>query len=191
MKWPNKIFRMALFLPFLWWAYLIFFGNLGAEPAKELNHLTGFMGLIYLFSNLAIGVFSSLFKFPPRLRFLLQERRWLGVIGWFIIVCHISFYFVLEAFDPKAISQIYEKTYLTFGFFAFLGLTMLAATSNNFSVRKLGGKRWKLFHRSVYFTALLVTVHIFLIEKANLPLFALITAPVWIGEIIRIVRSRR
>lgn len=185
MKWSNKLFRFALLLPVLWWIYQIFFGNLGAEPAKELNHQTGFMALIYLFANLAIGIYSSLFQWPPQLRFFMQERRWLGVITWVFLVGHIFFYLALEAFAAKGFSQIFEKTYLIFGFFAFLGMTILAATSNNFSVRKLTGKKWKLLHRGVYFVALLVMAHIFQIEKANLVLFAMITFPVWILLFIR------
>jgi len=188
MKWTNKLFRVVLLIPFFWWAYQIFFGDLGAEPTKELNHNTGFIALIYLFSNLWIGVIGAFFKWPVQLRFLLQERRWLGVLTWVILVGHVFFYLALEAFDIKALTQIFEKTYLVFGFFAFTGMTLLAATSNNFSVRKLGGKRWKLFHRLVYFVALLVTVHIFLIEKANLPLFALITIPLWLAQLVRLVR---
>lgn len=190
MKWTNKLFRVLLLVPFFWWAYLIFFGSLGAEPAKELNHMTGFMALIYLFSNLWIGVIGAFFKWPVKLRFLLQERRWLGVITWVMLLGHVFLYFALEAFSPKALPQIFNKTYLTFGFFAFTGMTLLAATSNQFSVRKLGGKKWKLLHRCVYFVALLVTVHIFLIEKANLPLFALIVVPLWIGELVRLLRWR-
>ena len=161
-----------------------------------MNHNTGFMALLYLCANLWIGVIGAFWKWPVQLRFLIQERRFLGVLTWVILIGHLFFYIALEAFSIKGLVQIFEKTYLTFGFFAFTGMTILAATSNNFSVRKLGGKRWKLLHRCVYFVFLLVTVHIFLIEKANLFQFTLITAPLWLGELARLgrwlrVRSRK
>lgn len=189
MKWTNKLFRFALLLPIFWWIYQIFFGDLGAEPAKELNHNTGLTALIYLVANLWIGIIWSFWKkWPVQLRFLLAERRFLGVLTFFILCGHVFLYFALEAFQPKGFTQIFEKTYLIFGAFAFTGMTILAATSNNFSVKRLGGKRWKLLHRCVYFVAALVTAHIFLIEKADLMLFAMITFPMWLGQIARLLR---
>lgn len=192
MKWMNKLFRLALLVPVLWWVYQIFFGDLGAEPAKELNHLTGFTALIYLILNLWIGTIWSYWKaWPKQLRFLLAERRFLGVLTFLILAGHVFFYLALEAFELKALTQMIEKTYLIFGSFAFLGMAILAATSNDWSLRKLGGKRWKSLHRIVYFVTILVTVHIFLIEKADLPLFTMIMAPFWIAQIPRLVRWLR
>ncbi len=190
MKWSNKLFRLALLIPLFWWVYQIVWGNLGAEPAKELNHSTGLVALSYLVANLWIGIIWSFWKsWPTSLRFLLPERRFLGVLTFAILCGHVFLYFALEAFQPKGFTQIFEKTYLVFGSFAFLGMTILAATSNNFSVKKLGGKKWKLLHRCVYFVAILVTCHIFLIEKADLILFAWIAFPMWIGETARVVRA--
>jgi len=104
---------------------------------------------------------------------------------------HVFLYFALEAFAWKGFTQIFEKTYLIFGVLAFLGMLALAVTSNNFSVRRLGGKRWKFLHRSVYLIAVLVTAHIFLIEKADLVQFALITFPMWLGQLARAGRLLR
>jgi len=189
MKWTHKLFRLALLLPIVWWIYQIFWGDLGAEPAKELNHSMGFMALIYLIANLWLGIIWTFWKsWPTWLRFFLPARRFLGVLTFLILCGHVFLYFALEAFQWKGFTQVFEKTYLIFGAFAFLGMMMLAATSNHFSVRKLGGKRWKLLHRLVYFVAVLVTVHIFLIEKADLMLFALITIPMWIGQTARLAR---
>ncbi len=191
-KWQNKFFRLSLFFPFIYWAYLIFFGDLGAQPAQRLNHLTGKFSLYYFLANLWLGVLLSYkLKWPRWLLFLPQERRWLGVVNFIIICCHIFLYFTLEAFEPKALEQIYTKTYLIFGALAFLIFLLLAATSNNISVRLLGLVRWKWFHRSAYLAAVLVTFHIFLIEKADLILFAALTVPMWLGQIFRIVRHKK
>jgi methionine sulfoxide reductase heme-binding subunit len=195
MKWQNKLFRLALLIPLFWWVYQIFWGDLGAEPAKELNHSTGLVALSYLVANLWIGIIWSFWKaWPTQMRFLLPERRFLGVWTFVILCGHVFLYFALEAFEAKAFTQIFEKTYLIVAIFAFLGMAILAATSNNFSIRKLGGKKWKLLHRCVYFVAVLVTIHIFLIEKADLILFTWITLPMWLGQFARLLRyliSRR
>ena len=192
MRWPNKLFKVLLLFPFFWWGYQIFWGDLGAQPAQELNHQTGLTTLIYLVFNLWIGVLVSLvaqfkLKWPLNLRFLIVSRRYLGVVTYFILVAHVFLYFALEAFEAKAIDQIFEKTYLQFATLAFLGMTVLALTSNNFSVRKLGGKRWKNLHRLVYLVGIFVTAHIFLIEKADLVLFAMITIPVYAGQLLRLI----
>jgi methionine sulfoxide reductase heme-binding subunit len=36
---------------------------------------------------------------------------------------------------------------------------LLASTSNNWAVRKLGGKKWKLLHRLAYLAAVLLIYH--------------------------------
>jgi sulfoxide reductase heme-binding subunit YedZ len=36
---------------------------------------------------------------------------------------------------------------------------LLALTSNNWAVRKLGGKRWKLLHRLAYLAAIVLIYH--------------------------------
>jgi sulfoxide reductase heme-binding subunit YedZ len=189
MKWPHKLFRFALLLPLFWWAYQIFFGNLGAEPAKELNHSTGLVALIYLVANLWIGIIWAFWKkWPSQLRFLLQARRFLGVVTFLYVCAHVFLYFALESFQKKGFIQVIEKNYLICGALAFLGMTVLAATSNDFSLKKLGGKKWKDLHRMVYIVMALVMAHIFQIEKADLLQFALITFPMWIGEIVRFAR---
>lgn len=185
----NNIFRLVLLAPFFYWAYSILWGDLGPEPAKELTLQTGFMALIYFFSILWIGALNSLFgSWPRSLRFLIQERRWIGVLQFLILCCHFSLYLILEGFDRTAFSQLFSKTYLTFGSLSFLLVTVLAATSNNFSVRQLKGKNWKRLHRITYLAGALATVHIFLIEKADLILFAIITLPLWLTQIYRLLQ---
>ena len=190
MNWMNKLFRWIIILPFLMGLYLILWGDLGAEPSKELKHLSGLTGMFYLALNLWIGTLSAWIKpWPQKILFLKMERRFLGVVTFIILTTHVFFYFVLEAFEANALDQIFEKTYLIFGGLAYLGLAVLAITSNNFSMRKLGGKKWKSIHRSIYVIAALVTSHVFLIEKANLPLFFVTWAPLWIGLAGRLLFS--
>ncbi len=185
----NNIFRVLLITPFFYWGYAIFLGDLGPEPAKELTLQTGFTALVYFFSLFWIGALKSLLNtWPPKLKFLVQERRWMGVVLFLILSCHLSLYLVLEGFELNAFLQIFSKTYLTFGFLSFLLVLVLAATSNNFSVKALTGKKWKQLHRMTYVAGAFATVHIFLIEKADLLLFAAITAPLWLAQLIRLTQ---
>ncbi|MBC7420089.1 MAG: ferric reductase-like transmembrane domain-containing protein [Bdellovibrio sp.] len=188
----SKLFRVLLLLPVTYWIYLIFWGDLGADPAKNLNHLTGPMALYYIILNLAIGILISFsFKFPKFLRFLLTNRRFLGVLSFIFLIFHVTLYFLMEGFEKIAFVQLVTKTYLILGLLAWLILLVLAVTSNDYSVRKLGGKRWKLLHRSVYLASAFLTVHILLIEKADLLKYGIILSSLWVLQFFRVIRNRK
>jgi len=57
-----------------------------------------------------------------------------------------------------ALSAIVEKKFITLGIVVWLGLLLLAVTSNNLSTRKLG-RKWKKLHSWVYMLAVLAVVH--------------------------------
>lgn len=175
-------------MPAFYWTYLIFFSDLGADPAKSLNHKAGEIALYYILFNLLIGVLIGLrVKFPMKLRFLLLHRRYLGVLSFLILVFHAFLYFVMESFEPKALEQIFTKNYLIFGSLAFFILATLAITSNDFSVRKLKVKAWKRLHRFVYLASFFFTVHIMLIEKTDLVKFGLLLGGLWILQTVRFI----
>lgn len=169
MKWQNRIFKVLLTAPFLYWMYLIFLSDLGADPAKRLNHKTGEMAYYYLMANLIIGVLIAVkIKLPSYLRFIYQNRRFLGVISFFFLVMHLSFYLAMESFEYKAIEQMYTKLYLILGSLAWIIFLILAVTSNDFSVRHLGQKRWKWIHRLNYLGFFIASIHVLNIEKTDL-----------------------
>jgi hypothetical protein len=48
-----------------------------------------------------------------------------------------------------------------------MSLSVLAATSTDGMVRRLGGRRWRRLHQSVYVIAVLALVHYFIQSKLN------------------------
>lgn len=141
-------------------------------------------------ANLLIGVLISFrFKFKGPLKILAQERRWLGILSFLYLTVHFGFYLILEGLELTGFEQILTKKYLIFGFGAWLILLTMTLTSNNFSVRKLGHKKWKNIHRFVHLAAILFTVHIFLNEKTNLPKYAAILAVYWILQAFRFSKA--
>jgi methionine sulfoxide reductase heme-binding subunit len=177
MKAIKWILRIGIWAWACYWIAQIFIGDLGASPALELNHQLGIIALTVFTANLTVGII------PPLRKLFGSERRFWGVSGFLIIVIHVFFYFVNEAFEPKAFVQVYTKLYLIFALLAFVILLALAATSNNFSVRKLGPKRWKILHRFVYLAQWLVMGHVLNIEKIDLTiigpwLFVLLVAQI-------------
>lgn len=179
-------------LPFLWLSWELYSGQVGADPAKYLIHKLGQWALYYLLLNLLLGALISYsFKFPKFLRFLLINRRWLGVTTFFYLIFHFVLYLVLEGFEKQAFTQIIEKNYLILGTSAWLILLVLTLTSNNISVRSLGARNWKRLHRLVYLASALITIHVLLIEKADLIKYGILFAVLWTLQIPRLLHLRK
>lgn len=177
-------------LPVLYWGYFILWGDLGADPAKTLNHKTGEVALYLLLFNLVIGAVLAIFKNRPSfLRALVLSRRFLGVWTFVILCGHVFLYYAYEGFEAKAVEQMLTKTYLIFGFSALMILCALTLTSNDFSVRRMGGKNWKRLHRYVHLAAFLVMGHVLLIEKADLAKFGALFAVLWLIQSTRVIRA--
>lgn len=185
--------RLGIYAWAGYWIAQIFIGDLGAAPALELNHRLGLIALTLLTANLVLGALMDILKPPPKwLRIWVAERRFWGVSAFLILIGHVFFYFVNEGFEGKAWVQLYTKTYLIFAVLTFLIMFALAMTSNNLSIRKLGGMRWKKLHRLVYFTQLLLFGHILAIEKADLMFFGPWLIALLLLQVIRwIVRQVR
>lgn len=188
MTFLHKLFRALLLTPLLWFAWTVFYEDLGAEPAKFLVHRAGEISFWFLHSNLFIGAVMSFIKpMPNWMRLLNLQRRWIGVIGFCFVLLHFAFYLILESLDLQAVMQIFTKTYLLLGFSAFLVLMVLAITSNNYSVRKLGGKKWKQLHRIVFVSMIFVAIHVMLIEKTNLLYYGAISGSLILLQSIRLI----
>lgn len=191
MKVQNWIFKFGLTIPFFYWLYLMFLTDLGGDPAKKLNHKTGEMAFYFLLANLAIGVLIALkIKMPSPLRFLYQNRRFLGIITFFYLVMHLSFYLAMEGFEFKAIEQMYTKLYLIFATSAWILFLILTLTSNDFSVKKLTLKKWKLLHKVVYVGFALVAAHVLLIEKTDLIKYGLLVGGVVLIQSFRFYKTK-
>jgi sulfoxide reductase heme-binding subunit YedZ len=57
------------------------------------------------------------------------------------------------------LADIARRRYITVGVAAWLLLLPLAATSTNWAIRKLGGKRWNRLHKLVYLAAVCGVIH--------------------------------
>ena len=133
--------------------------RLDARPITELIHRTGDWALIFLLVALAVRPLSRILRFNQ----LLDVRRMIGVGAFAYAAAHFTLYIVDLMFDWREIaSEIVHRNRLTLGFVALLGLTVLALTSTNGMVRRLGIKRWQRLHQAIYLIGLLVLIHYFL-----------------------------
>ena len=136
----------------------------GARPLNDLIHRAGYWTLMFLLLALAVTPLTRIARFGA----LMDVRRMIGVGAFCYGATHISLYIADQMFDfVKVASEIVLRLYLTIGFTALLGLAVLAATSTDGMVRRLGGRRWLRLHQIVYAIALLALIHFFQQTKAD------------------------
>jgi sulfoxide reductase heme-binding subunit YedZ len=136
----------------------------GARPVNDVIHRAGFWTLMFLLITLAITPLRRITRYGQ----LLDVRRMLGVGAFCYAALHISLFVLDQQFDlVKVASEIVKRIYLVIGFVALSGLTVLAITSTDGMVRRLGGMRWSRLHQIVYVIALLALIHYFQQTKAD------------------------
>jgi len=143
----------------------------GARPLNDVIHRAGFWALVFLGVTLAVTPFRRVARYGN----LIEVRRMLGVGAFCYIAAHLTLFFADQMFDfGKAAHEISHRIYLIIGATAWLGLAVLAATSTDGVVRRLGGMRWRRLHQIVYGIALLALIHYFQQTKADVavPTFA-------------------
>jgi len=143
----------------------------GARPINDLIHRAGFWTLIFLGVTLAVTPFRSVARYGM----LIDVRRMLGVGTFCYAASHVALYFADQGYDPaKFLHELTHRWYLIIGGTAWLGLAVLAATSTNGMMRRLGPLRWRRLHQLVYGIALLALIHYFQQTKADVsvPAFA-------------------
>jgi methionine sulfoxide reductase heme-binding subunit len=162
---PIKIVAFALAVaPALWIAWQAAMGELGARPLDEALHQAGDWTVRLLLLSLAVSPARRIFMLPS----LLAARRTLGVAAFAYVALHFVLYVVQQKYDvAKVASEIVLRIYLTIGFVALVGLMVLAITSTDTMVKRLGGLRWQALHRIVYGLALLAIAHFLMQTKLD------------------------
>jgi len=149
---------LACLWPFARLAWGAATNNLGPDPTATITFTTGLATLRILTISLAI---TPLRKLVPRLSWLIKFRRLLGLFAFFYASLHMMTWVALyTGFDLNAMANdIVKRRFITVGMAAWLLLLPLAATSTNWSIRKLGGKRWNRLHKLVYVAVVCGVIH--------------------------------
>jgi methionine sulfoxide reductase heme-binding subunit len=157
---------IACLLPLALLVYRGVMGNLGPDPTATVTHSTGFATLRLLIISLAV---TPLRRLSPRLSWLIRFRRLLGLFAFFYGCLHLlTWIWLYSGFSvPAMIDDIAKRRYILAGMVAWLLLLPLAATSTNWSIRKLGGKRWQALHRLAYVSAVCGIIHYWWIVKSG------------------------
>ena len=157
---------VALALPFTAAIYGIFTQTLPtSEPIDYLTRQSGENALRLLVAVLCVTPLRR----ATNWNFLLRLRRMLGVFMFFYALCHFSVYLVLDrGLDVSTvIEDVLDRRFITMGFAAFVMLVPLALTSTDWSVKKLGARRWQKIHRLVYPIAIAACVHFLWLKRGD------------------------
>jgi sulfoxide reductase heme-binding subunit YedZ len=164
-RWLRPALWVLVIVPVPVIVAFFFLGKLGANPIREVEHMTGEWALRFLAASLAV---------TPLMRitgagWLVAERRFLGLAAFFWALGHLLVYTVLDwFFDWHEIwKDILKHWYVTLGMLAFLLLIPLALTSTKASIRRLGGKRWTRLHQLVYVSVAAACLHFFWAVKKD------------------------
>lgn len=149
---------IACLTPMALLAYEAITNTLGPDPTANIALTTGYNTLLLLVLTLAI---TPLRRLSARLSWLIKYRRLLGLFAFFYGTVHMLTYVALYSnFQVQAmLDDIAKRRFITMGVAAYLLLLPLAATSTNWSIRKLGGKRWNRLHSLVYVAATCGAIH--------------------------------
>lgn len=155
-KVPTLPLYILCLLPVPWLLYLAQTGALGREPIKELEHELGLIALQFLIAGLTI---------TPLRRYLglnlIKFRRMIGLLAFIYVALHLLVWVVLDMslLWGQMWADIWKRPYITIGMAGFVALVPLAITSNNLSVRKMGGAAWRQLHKLTYVAVLAGGVH--------------------------------
>jgi sulfoxide reductase heme-binding subunit YedZ len=173
----------------LWHFYTSGALALNADPVNYITHFTGDWALYLLLTDLAI---TPIRRLSTTLSWLIRLRRLIGLYAFFYASLHLATYiFLFSGYDlpsvlvdikaghPSAIlaewrhiwptvkDDILKRRFIQVGFFAWLILLSLAATSPDFIMRAMGGKIWQHIHRLIYVAAIAGVIHFWWLVKAG------------------------
>ena len=163
--------------------------DLEADPVASITHFTGDWALWLLLISLAV---TPLRRLHPKLSNLIRFRRMLGLYAFFYASLHLLVYvFLFSGYDiqtawaglrhghvaelwkqwmtvwPGVLDDLKKRRFIQVGLFAWVVLLMLAITSPNYMLRRLGGKNWQRLHRLVYVAAICGCIHYWWLVKVG------------------------
>lgn len=165
----QRVLKPALWAaglaPLAWQVWAFFTGHLEAEPVKGMEHFTGKTAVIILLITLAVTPIRRITGWNG----IVKVRRLIGLFAFFYALVHFLIFltFDLEWSFGELGKNVVERPWITVGFTALVFLSVLAITSPQAMVRRLG-KRWRTVHRLVYFAGGLAVLHFLWSQKKDI-----------------------
>jgi len=164
--------KLVLFVnsvvPLLLLLWDVFSKRAGANPLEFVTRTTGMLTLVFLLISLAVSPLRRI----TGLNWLVRFRRMLGLFAFFYGSLHLLTYVAFDRFFHLTTipADIVLRRFIAVGMAAFLLMLPLAITSTDKMVKRLGGKRWTLLHRTVYLAGILGVLHFYMLVKSDVRL---------------------
>lgn len=156
-----------------------------ANPLEYILLSFGKIALYLWLINCYIPFFILITPKKWSLANLKAIRRPLGVMAYFFALLHVSTYLTDQPADVWW--DDLQRIFIINGLIGFFIFSLLAFTSNNLALKKLGKTIWKRLHRLVYLLVLVLFFHIAAKDKGNYLAAFIIMAPLVITYIIRLI----
>lgn len=161
---PRAVALLAVVLPAIWFAGRAAMFGLGPRPLTAAIHFSGLWTVRLLLVTMAITPLIAMLRKPR----WVATRRIIGVAVFAWILVHFTLFVADKSWNLAVVAQeIIQRIYLAVGFVALVMLALLAATSTDAAVGKLGAAWWKRLHLLVYAIVILGLVHFFMQSKAD------------------------
>ena len=149
--------------PIGWLSLSAYSNELGANPIEFSNRYLGKTAINFLFACLTI----TPIRIITGIASVIRLRKALGLFAFFYASLHVCFYISFDQFFSwfDIWQDLIKRQYISFGFIAFLILIPLAVTSTKSMIKRLGAVYWKRLHNAIYFAAILVSIHFFMMRK--------------------------
>ena len=166
IRYFKPVVFLACLAPAAWLVWRGLHADLGANPIEAITHATGDWTLRFLLITLSISPLRKLARQP----WLIGLRRMFGLFAFFYGTLHLMTYVWLDKFFDvhEMLHDIAKRRFITAGMTAFALMIPLALTSTKWAIRKLGGRRWQVLHRLIYFSAAAGVIHYIWLVKADL-----------------------
>lgn len=161
----TKPFVLLLSLyPVYYWIWLGFNDGLTANPPEFLIRSSGIWALVALALTLAVTPIRRLLQQPALVRY----RRMLGLFTFFYSALHVLGWAYWErSWSLVSMGQdIWQRPFITVGVIAMVPMLLMALTSTQGWMRRLG-RGWQRLHYFIYPIAALSVVHFWLIRAGK------------------------
>jgi sulfoxide reductase heme-binding subunit YedZ len=164
-KWTKVAVFLLCLAPLFVLIWRAVHHDLTANPIEFVTHFTGDWTIRFLIITLAVTPLRKILRLPQLIRF----RRMLGLFAFFYVCLHFSTWIGLDKFFDftEMWKDVQKRRFITVGFIGFVLMIPLAITSTVGWIRRLGGKRWQLLHRAIYFSAIAGVIHYYWLVKSD------------------------
>jgi len=145
-----------LLFPFFFIIYEVFFIKNVIDPIKYIYTYTGISATVLLFVTVSLTLLKKWIN-------LIKYRRIVGLMGFFYAFLHFLNFVIFDAQGDISfiINEIIDKPFIYLGIIAFLIILFMALTST----KKLF-KRYVRYHKLVYISLILITIHFTMAQKS-------------------------